>query len=348
MADYRPVQNPPNPWSSLSSEWLEPAPPIQPKVWEEVAKSILSENQSPDIGFRWSLNPYRGCAHACAYCYARPSHQHLGFGAGTDFDSQIVAKVNAPQLLRQAFARPSWKGELIVFSGVTDCYQPLEASYKLTQGCLEVCLEHRQPVSLITKGALVRRDAGLLASLAAEAAAHVTISLPWIDPAMAQGMEPGAPSPASRLDAIRVLSQAGVPVGVGLAPIIPGLNDSQIPAILEAAAKAGATSAFRTLLRLPAEVEDVFVQRLQEVLPRHAEKVLSLTRQMRGGQLKQSQFGQRFSGQGPLWDSIAQLFELCCRQHGIRVMEKEDGLYGQMLPRAGTFRRPQRQGELFE
>lgn len=347
MLPYRPVANPPNPWSELSSEWLEPAPPVLPRVWEEEAKSILSENQSPDIGFRWSVNPYRGCGHACAYCYARPTHQYLGFGAGTDFESQIVAKVNAPQLLRQAFAKPSWKGELIVFSGNTDCYQPLEASYRLTQGCLEACLEHAQPVSLITKGALVRRDAGLLASLSREAAAHVTISLPWIDPGMAQAIEPGAPSPASRLDAIRVLSQAGVSVGVGIAPIIPGLNDSQIPAILEAAAKAGATSAFRTLLRLPAEVEAVFVQRLREALPSHAEKVLSLTAQMRGGRLKQSQFGKRFSGEGPLWDAIAQLFDRSCRQHGLRVMEKEDGLYGQMLPRRGSFRRPQAQGELF-
>jgi DNA repair photolyase len=333
MLPYRPVQNPPNPWSSLSSEWLEPAPAVQPRVWEEEAKSILSENQSPDIGFRWSLNPYRGCAHACAYW--------------TDFDSQIVAKVNAAQLLRQALAKNSWKGELIVFSGNTDCYQPLEASYRLTQACLEVCLEHRQPVSLITKGALVRRDASLLADLAREAAAHVTISLPLIDPAMAKAIEPGAPSPASRLDAIRVLSQAGVPVGVGIAPIIPGLNDSQIPAILEAAANAGATSAFRTLLRLPAEVETVFIQRLREALPSHAEKVLSLTAQMRGGRLKQSQFGKRFSGEGPLWEAIAQLFDRSCRQQGIRVMEKEDGLYGQMLPNRGSFRRPQAQGELF-
>jgi DNA repair photolyase len=347
MAELRPVHNPPNPWSGLSSEWLEEPPLVRPKVWEEEAKSILSENQSPDIGFRWSLNPYRGCAHACAYCYARPSHQTLGFGAGTDFDSQIVVKVNAPQLLRQALAKPSWSGELIVFSGNTDCYQPLEASYQLTRACLEVCLDHRQPVSLITKGALVRRDASLLAQLSQDAAAHVTVSLPWIDPAMARALEPGAPSPASRLEAIRVLSQAGVSVGVGLAPIIPGLNDSQIPAILDAAAKAGARSAFRTLLRLPAEVEAVFIHRLKEALPSHADKVLSLTAQMRGGRLKQSQFGKRFSGEGPLWDAVAQLFERSCRQAGIRVMEKEDGLYGQMLPNKGSFRRPQIQGELF-
>lgn len=348
MPEARPVSNPPNPWSSLHREWLEPAPPVLPKVWEEEAKSILSQNDSPDIGFRWSLNPYRGCAHACAYCYARPSHQYLGFGAGTDFDSQIVVKRNAPALLREALGRKSWQGEIIVFSGNTDCYQPYEAVYGLTRACLEVCLEHRQPVSLITKGALVRRDASLLARLAREAAAHVTVSIPWIDPAMAQALEPGAPSPASRLEALRVLSAAGVPVGVGVAPIIPGLNDSQIPAILEAAAKAGARSAFRTLLRLPAEVEPVFIERLQQALPSHAGKVLSLTRQMRGGALHNASFGRRFSGQGPLWDAIAQLFRNSCHRHGLNLMEKEDGLYGRMLPKGTTFRRPQAQGELFE
>jgi DNA repair photolyase len=344
---YHPVSNPPNPWVSQHSEWLEAPPPALPKVWEEQAKSILSRNDSPDIGFRYSLNPYRGCGHACAYCYARPSHQYLGFGAGSDFDTQIVAKLNAASLLRAELGRKGWQGEVIVFSGNTDCYQPFEAVYKLTQACLQVCLEHRQPVSLITKSALVRRDAQLLAQLAREAAVHVTVSIPWADPAMAQALEPGAPSPTRRFETLRMLHEAGVPVGVGVAPIIPGLNDSQIPQILEQAAAAGAKHAFRTLLRLPAEVEPVFIERLRQSLPSHADKVLSLLKQMRGGQLKDSRFGHRFSGQGPLWDNVAQLFDRSCARVGIHVLEKEDGLYGKMLPGGTTFRRPQAQGDLF-
>jgi DNA repair photolyase len=348
MAALKPVDNPPNPWQSIHSEWLEAPPLTQPRIWEENAKSILSRNDSPDIGFRWSLNPYRGCVHACAYCYARPSHQYLGFGAGTDFDTQIVVKVNAPQLLRQELGRRNWKGEVIVFSGNTDCYQPFEAVYGLTRACLEVCLEHRQAVSLITKSALVRRDRDLLTALAREAAVHVTLSIPWIDPGLARTLEPGAPSPQRRLEALRELSAAGVPTSVGIAPIIPGLNDSQIPAILEAAAAAGAKGAFRTLLRLPAEVEEVFVARLRRDLPSHANKVLHLTAQMRGGRLKQSEFGRRFQGTGPLWDAVAALFDRACARAGLQRMEKEDGLYGRMLPQTSTFQRPRLQGELFE
>src|SRR5262245_46686355 len=192
---HRPVSNPPNPWSSTHVEWLEEPPAAELEVFEEEAKSVLTENDSPDVGFRYGVNPYRGCFHACAYCYARPSHQYLGFGAGTDFDRRIVVKVNAPQVLARELARPSWRGELIAFSGNTDCYQPLEASYGLTRKCLEVCLERRNPVHVITKGALVRRDLDVLAQLERRAEVGVSITIPFLDETTARRIEPGAPSP---------------------------------------------------------------------------------------------------------------------------------------------------------
>jgi DNA repair photolyase len=343
----RPVSNPPNPWSSSHRELLEPAPAAQVKVWEEEAKSFLSHNDSPDIGFRWSANPYRGCAHACAYCYARPSHQYLGHGAGTDFETQLIVKKNAPALLRRELMRPSWKGEVIVFSGNTDCYQPLEASYGLTRACLEACLEFRQPVSLITKGALIRRDIDVLDQLAKEARVHVNISLAWADADMAKRMEPGAPSPANRIETMRRLADAGVSVGVGVAPIIPGLNESQIPEILELAAGAGAKFAFRTLLRLPAEVEDVFVQALEERFPSHAAKVMSLMRQMRGGKNYDSTFGKRMVGSGAGWEAADELFKLSCRKWGLGYLTEEAGHFDDFRTAKKTFKRPQAQGELF-
>jgi DNA repair photolyase len=342
----RPVSNPPNPWNSHYGEWLEAPPPALPTVWEERVQTILSHNDSPDIHFRWSLNPYRGCAHACAYCYARPSHQYLGHGAGTDFETQIIVKTNADEALAREFSKRSWKGETILFSGNTDCYQALEASYGLTRACLQVCLEHRQSVCVITKGTLIRRDLDLLADLAKRTQVHVTISLAWMDESLARALEPGAPSPAARLETIRILSQAGIRVGLGLAPIIPGLNDAQIPALVAAAAKAGAGSAFRSLLRLPAEVEDVFTQALRERLPSHADKVLSLTAQMRGGTLKSSAFGKRMVGQGELWNMTDQLFRNACKKSGIALLEEESGTFKAGDAEA-SFRRPSAQGKLF-
>ncbi len=323
----RPVSNPPNPWESLHRELLEPAPEARVRVWEEHARSVLSRNDSPDVGFRWSLNPYRGCAHACAYCYARPSHQRLGHGAGTDFETQLIVKVNAAETLRRELDRPGWTGEAILFSGNTDCYQPLEASYGLTRACLEACLERAQPVCLITKGALIRRDADLLGRLAREADVHVTVSLAWMDESLCRALEPGAPGPQARLETIRVLSRAGVRVGLGLAPIIPGLNDPQIPDLVAAAAAAGATSAFRTLLRLPAEVEEVFTRALKERLPGHAAKVLSLLAQMRGGALKDSRFGARMTGRGPLWEATDRLFRSSCSRAGLKLLDAESATF---------------------
>lgn len=338
------VSNPPNPWSTQQVELLGPAPPAELVVYEERARSIVSENDSPDLGFRFSVNPYRGCLHACAYCYARPTHQYLGWGAGTDFDRRIVVKTNAPELLRQRFRKPSWTGELLVFSGVTDCYQPLEASYELTRRCLEVCLEFGNPVGIVTKGALVRRDAALLGELSARAGATVHVSIPFADDALARAIEPFASSPSARFDTLRRLAEAGVRVGVMVAPIIPGLNDSQVPEILERAAAAGATSAGHVLLRLPAEVAPVFEERLREAVPLRAGKVLSALSELHGGRLNDPRFGSRMRGSGPRWQAIESLFELHCRRLGLN--EHHVGREHDDAPR-DTFRRPDPQGRLF-
>ena len=312
----RPVANPPNPWASTSVEYLDDIPPATLQVFEEQARSIVSENDSPDIGFRWSINPYRGCFHGCAYCYARPSHQWLGFGAGTDFERKLVVKTNAPELLRAHFARRSWSGELVVFSGVTDCYQPLEASYELTRRCLEVCLAYRNPVGVITKGALVRRDRELLGRLARTATATVTLSIPFADEELARRIEPFAGSPARRLDAMRALAEAGVAVGVAVAPVIPGLNDRDIPRILTAAREAGATRAGMILVRLAGSVAPYFEQTLRERLPGRAESVLARIRRARGGRLATPGFGERMRGTGPEWEAIEALFDVWTRKLG--------------------------------
>ncbi|MCK5942180.1 MAG: PA0069 family radical SAM protein [Planctomycetes bacterium] len=335
----RPVANPPNPWSSQHTELLGEAPDAVLQVFEEDAKSIVAENQSPDIPFRWSLNPYRGCFHGCAYCYARPTHQYLGFGAGTDFERRIVVKRNAAQLLRARLMRESWRGENLVFSGVTDCYQPLEASYRLTRSCLEVCAEFRQPVGVITKGALVERDVDLLARLATHGAATVFVSVPFADDADSRAIEPFVALPARRLRALRTLADAGVPVGVSVSPLIPGLNDHQIPAILEAARDAGATQAFHVLLRLPSEVEQVFSERLRQAFPLRADKVLLLVRQMRGGRSNDARFGSRMRGEGARYQLIADLFDRTARRLGMTAPRPAAA--------ASPFRRPNRQLGLF-
>lgn len=340
----RAVSNPPNPWSSQHVELLGPAPPAALQVWEERARSIVTENDSPDIGFRYSVNAYRGCLHACAYCYARPTHQYLGWGAGTDFDRRIVVKTNAAELLRKRFMSRSWTGELIVFSGVTDCYQPLEASYAITRACLEVCLEFRNPVGIITKGALVRRDAELLGELARQAGASVHVSIPFADEAQARAIEPFASSPSARFETLAVLAAAGVPTGVMVAPIIPGLNDDQIPAILTRAAEAGASRAGHVLLRLPAEVAPVFEERLREALPLRADKVLHAQAELRGGRLNDPQFGSRMRGAGPRWQAIEAVFATHCRRLGLSA---GDRTRHSERERASTFRRPDPQGTLF-
>jgi len=296
----------------------DPSPPeADLDVREEHAKSIISENDSPDLSFRYSANPYRGCFHACSYCYARASHTYLDLGAGTDFDRKLVAKVNAPELLRDAFDAPKWRGDTIVLSGNTDCYQPIESRYELTRRMLEICLEYRNPVAIITKSLLVRRDIDLLAALAREARCIVTVSCAFSDDEDAKKIEPFAPPPSKRFETMRLLSDAGIPVAVSLAPTIPGVNDSQIPAVLERARDNGAISAFHTMLRLSMEVREVFVDRITEAYPLRATKILSGIRQMRGGALNRAEFGERMVGDGERWNAIARLFEMHSKRFGL-------------------------------
>lgn len=326
----RPIENPPNPYLSQHTEWLEPPPLASVEAYEETSGSILSRNDSPDLPFTWSVNPYRGCQHACAYCYARPYHEYLGLGAGTDFDTKLIVKINAPRLLREAFDKRNWQGEAVNFSGITDCYQPLEASYGLTRGCLEVCREYRNPASVVTKSFLVVRDAELLASMDAK----VFVSIPFADDATAKLIEPQAPPPSRRFEAVRRLRGAGVRVGVFVAPIIPGLNDRDIPSILERAAAAGAETASFTALRLSGSVEPVFLSRLREVMPLRADRVISRIRDMREGNLTNSNFGERMRGKGTYWQSIHDLFEISKKRFGLDRGEFDE------CAEAAVFQRP--------
>lgn len=331
----RPIQNPPNPFESVDREWLDAPPDVRLEVYEERAKSILSENQSPDIGFRWSVNPYRGCFHACAYCYARPTHEYLGFGAGTDFESKIVVKTNAPQLLRKAFLERSWKGELIVFSGNTDCYQPQEASWRLTRACLEVCAEFRNPVGIITKSVLVQRDIDVFQQLQAQARIRVFFSIPFADDETARAIEPQAPAISRRFEALRRVSEAGIPTGVSVAPLIPGLNDDDVPEILERARDAGAQDASYVLLRLPGNVRSVFLERLTAALPERARRVENRIREVRGGKLNDSRFHDRQQGSGVYWNVLQDQWKLHAKRFGFGNRRSSDEMEG-----PSTFRRP--------
>jgi DNA repair photolyase len=320
-----PISNPPNPWASTAVEYLEGTPPPETRleIYEDHTRQILSKNDSPDVGFTWSVNPYRGCFHACAYCYARPSHEYLSFGAGTDFDRKILVKLRAPELLRAAFAKKAWRDaqpkETVVFSGVTDCYQPLEASYRLTRGCLEVCAETATPAAVITKAPLVERDIDVFQALARAASAHVTVSIPFWDPDRARAIEPFVATPQRRMRVVERLARAGISVGVNVAPIIPGLNDQDIPKILAAAQAAGATDAGYVLLRLPGAVKVVFEERLRASLPLAADRVLHRIRETRGGELYDPRFGVRGRGEGQYALAIRTLFLTTAARLGLRT-----------------------------
>jgi DNA repair photolyase len=290
---------------------------VATEYFEDDAKSIVSENDSPDIPFRYSLNPYRGCQHGCSYCYARPTHEYLDLGAGLDFESKIFVKRAAPQLFRDFLCRDEWRPEAITLSGVTDCYQGIERQLSLTRGCLEVAREARQPIALITKNALVERDIDLLSEMAAVNVISVAVSLTTLDQKLTRVMEPRTAAPQARLRVIRRLAEAGIPVHVMLAPIIPGLTDSEIPAMLEAAREAGASSASYILLRLPMTVEPVFREWLERALPEQRDRVESRIRSTRGGELYESGYGVRMRGRGELADQIAATFRVFAKKHGL-------------------------------
>ena len=339
----RHIKNPPNPWLVTHQEWIGEPPPVKLEVYEETAtRSIITRNDSPDVSFDYSVNCYRGCPHACTYCFSRPTHEYLGFGAGTDFESKIVAKVRAPELLRAELMRPGWSGEMLMFSFTSDPYVPLEANYELTRRCLEVCLEFRNPVGILTKSALIRRDTDLIAELVREAEATVCFTIPFADHESARALEPQAPFPEARFGAMRALADAGIPVGIGIAPLVPGLNESQIPELLERARDAGARTAFLNLLRLPGSVAPYFEERLRAALPLRAERILNRIRDVRGGKLNESEFGKRMEGTGPYWDMVVQSFKLHCRKLGFNERRAASEIIRK------TFRRPTAQGTLFE
>ncbi len=292
--------------------------PLRTQFFRDDSQSIIAFNDSPDIPFRAGVSPYRGCEHGCAYCFARPYHEYLGFSAGLDFESKIMVKLRAAELLREALSRKKWEPQPIAMSGVTDVYQPIERRLGLTRACLAVLAEFRNPVAIITKNHLVTRDADLLGQLARDQAASVAISITTLDGVLAKILEPRASTPARRLAAVRELSVAGVPVRVLMAPIIPGLTDHEIPAVLAAAAEAGALNASYTILRLPHAVAPIFEDWLDRHAPGHKEKVLGRIRELRGGKLYDARWGTRMRGEGPLAEQIKALFLVAKKKAGFR------------------------------
>jgi DNA repair photolyase len=292
------------------------------QYFRDGTKSIITRNTSPDVGFETSLNPYRGCEHGCIYCYARPTHEYLGFSAGLDFESKIMVKTNAPELLRAELESPRWQPQTLVMSGVTDPYQPIERKLCITRGCLEVLTKFKNPVAIITKNRLVTRDIELLCELAKYNAVAVNLSVTSLDTNLQRVLEPRTSSPQARLDAIRQLRSAGIPTGVMVAPVIPGLTDHEIPKILDACAKAGAQFAGYTIVRLPWAVAPLFEHWLEEHFPDRKEKVLGRIRHLRGDRLNNSQWHTRMTGEGIFAEQIASLFEVSCRHNGISQRPK--------------------------
>ena len=282
------------------------------------SRTAIAYNDSPDIGFNASLNPYRGCEHGCIYCYARPTHEYLGFSSGLDFESKIMVKLRAPELLRAELSARKWQPQVIFMSGVTDCYQPVERKLKLTRRCLEVLAEFRNPVALITKNFLVTRDLDVLSELAKFNGASVCLSLTTLDNELRKVMEPRTSPPPARLAAIRKLAAAKIPVSVNVAPVIPGLTDHEIPAILKAARAAGATAASYELLRLPYANATLFAEWLAAHFPDRQEKVLNRIKAMRGGKLYDAEWGRRLRGEGIFAEQIAQMFEVARRKAGFK------------------------------
>lgn len=290
---------------------------VATQVFRDRSRTVVNKVDSPDLPFGWTINPYRGCEHGCVYCYARPGHAYLGWSSGLDFETRLVAKMDAPALLEAWLARPAWTGEPIVMSGVTDPYQPVEKRLRISRGILEVAVRFAQPMSIITKSRLVLRDLDLLTELARMRAVHVAVSLTTLDPRLSALMEPRAASPAHRLETIARLRSAGVPVKVMTAPLIPGLNDHEVPALLHEAKQAGADGAGYVLLRLPEDLKEVFTEWCRERLPERAGRIESLVRQTRGGGLYNANFAQRHRGRGPVAEQIERMFGVFAQREGL-------------------------------
>lgn len=293
----------------------EPAP--RTLFFRDASRTIIARNNSPDVGFDFSVNPYRGCEHGCIYCYARPTHEYFGLSAGLDFETRIFVKTDAAALLRRELSAPRWRPATVALSGVTDPYQPVERKLELTRSCLRVLADFRNPVGVITKNHLVSRDAEILAELAADGAAAVNLSITTLDPELQRVMEPRTSTPARRLEAIEKLSAAGVPVGVMVAPVIPGLTDHELPAILAAAAAAGARTANFIPLRLPYGVAGLFEEWLEAHFPDRRKKVIGLVKEIRGGKLNDPRFGSRMRGEGEYARQIGALFRATCEKLGL-------------------------------
>jgi DNA repair photolyase len=296
----------------------EEKPRCVTQYFRDNTKTIIARNQSPDVGFETSINPYRGCEHGCIYCFARPTHEYLGFSAGLDFESRIMVKPDAPRLLEAELSSPKWKPQLLMMSGVTDCYQPVERKLRITRSCLEVIAKFRNPVGILTKNRLVTRDIDILSELARHNAVVVNLSVTTLDPKLQRILEPRTSPPAARLDAVAQLRAANVPVGVMVAPVIPGINDHEIPAIVAACAKAGAQFAGHVLLRLPWAVAPLFEHWLDEHFPERKAKVLERLRHARGGErLYDSRWRKRQTGEGIFAEQIQNMFEVSCRRAGL-------------------------------
>jgi DNA repair photolyase len=310
-------------WGELDEK---PAP-LRTVLTAEKARVILTRNDSPDIGFDRSINPYRGCEHGCIYCYARPAHAYMGLSPGLDFESKLFFKPDAAKLLERELSKRSYEVERVHIGGNTDPYQPIERKLKITRAVLQVLDRFSHPVSLITKSALVVRDLDILAPMAERGLAKVFVSVTTLDRKLARTMEPRASTPERRLWAIRELARAGVPVGVGFAPVIPGLNDHEMEAVLERGAEAGASEAMFVVLRLPLEIKDLFREWLEAARPDAAKKVMSLVRQMRGGKDYDAQWGQRMRGQGPIADLLSRRFQVASARLGLnerRFIQRND------------------------
>jgi DNA repair photolyase len=335
--------NPQNRFETLAYVRDEEAPPDDAApgtiYLRDPTRTIIATNDSPDVGFEASINPYRGCEHGCIYCFARPFHEYLGFSAGLDFETKILVKEDAPALLREELSAKKWQPKVLVMSGVTDPYQPIERRLGITRGCLEVLAEFRNPVGLITKNHLITRDVDLLAELATHQAVSVTISITTLDPGLARIMEPRTSTPELRLEAIARLSEAGVPVNVNVAPTIPGLTDHEMPSILAAAKEAGAKWAGIVVLRLPWAVAPLFEKWLEEHFPDRKDKVLNRIRDLRGGKLYDAQWGVRGRGTGIFAEQIRALFEVSCRRVGLNTEHYELS--------TAAFRKPTVQASLF-
>jgi DNA repair photolyase len=338
--------NPPNRFEKLAyepdSDLLdEDAPSPKTEFFKDPSRSLIAYNSSPDVGFEASVNPYRGCEHGCIYCYARPTHEYLGFSAGLDFETKILVKEDAPELLRRELSSPGWRPQTIAISGVTDPYQPIERRFELTRRCLEVLLEFRNPAVIITKNHLVTRDIELLARLAEHNAIGVCLSVTTLDPDLARVMEPRTSTPAKRLQAIRALAEAGVPVGVMVGPVIPALTDHEIPSIISEAVRAGAGFAGYNMVRLPYAVKHLFEEWLENHFPARKKKVLNRIRDVRGGKLNDPRFKSRMRGEGIFAEQVKALFQIAVRRAGIEG--------GAPRPSTAAFRKPgARQLSLFD